>query len=706
MEVRMPLLALLLLAGAARPHEPSAESWRAGLEQAEGLLRAERFEAARELFRGLVEQHERRPWVWHELPRLIEGLRRASFWASYTPPALQTLVSGELVAYSPSGGNLTVRYTPESLADFLETKSGRRVHPAAFAGPYTVEIKGQRLALDSGEPTLFVGIGTENEYAITLSPQRTLGREGDESASVRVSSARGTLVHKDVAAVAFGRPFVFKVRLEHAAIQVHLGGQRILSLKKPAEVFGRVGFEGFAEFERLELQGKAQTSWLHGARDAAVLAARTEFEQSWSPARELPEWIRLEEDGAFLPLRIESRELPGSGRAGEERMLAEILAGADAERVLASQSTSAAFAAWAAAVAAYRGQRHDAALAAVERVCALDRDFRPARRLRAELLAQAGKLDDASAALRILVAEDPDDSRAWARLALLQLVRGRRADVRATIEQAVAAAAYASGLYQVHLTLEKSIGGPDWRARHELETGGYHVLSDMDLRTCKEVALVLESSLARFRSLLPGARAAAAEPFRVYVFSGRAGYLDYARGTLGISPESSAGLYSPALRQLLVWNVPDKGDLLRTVRHEGLHQYLDSVMEAPVWLSEGLAEYFEMADFTRRASAEIPVRRDHVELLRGALARWRPLFELVELDDDAFYADSDLHYAQAWASVYFLRHSTPEHRAAFERLLELLAARVPAPDAVRASLGEDLHALDYELRRFVLALEP
>jgi hypothetical protein len=36
--------------------------------------------------------------------------------------------------------------------------------------------------------------------------------------------------------------------------------------------------------------------------------------------------------------------------------------------------------------------------------------------------------------------------------------------------------------------------------------------------------------------------------------------------------------------------------MLRTVRHEGFHQYLDRMLpETPVWLNEGTAEYFETA---------------------------------------------------------------------------------------------------------------
>ena len=54
------------------------------------------------------------------------------------------------------------------------------------------------------------------------------------------------------------------------------------------------------------------------------------------------------------------------------------------------------------------------------------------------------------------------------------------------------------------------------------------------------------------------------------------------------------GLYSPALKQLLIWNQPNRKKMLETVRHEGFHQYLDGVMsDPPPWLNEGLAMYYE-----------------------------------------------------------------------------------------------------------------
>ena len=50
------------------------------------------------------------------------------------------------------------------------------------------------------------------------------------------------------------------------------------------------------------------------------------------------------------------------------------------------------------------------------------------------------------------------------------------------------------------------------------------------------------------------------------------------------------------VKQLLIWNVPERESMLSTIRHEGFHQSLDRISgEAPDWLHEGMAESIEEA---------------------------------------------------------------------------------------------------------------
>ncbi|MGY8768039.1 MAG: DUF1570 domain-containing protein [Pirellulales bacterium] len=90
------------------------------------------------------------------------------------------------------------------------------------------------------------------------------------------------------------------------------------------------------------------------------------------------------------------------------------------------------------------------------------------------------------------------------------------------------------------------------------------------------------------------------------------------------------------------------------LRHEVTHAYLNStVPQLPLWLDEGLAEYFEVAP------AQSRINHEHLELLAKARAenRWQPNLERIapmRLSEEM----ESIHYAEAWLWTHFLLHST------------------------------------------------
>lgn len=102
------------------------------------------------------------------------------------------------------------------------------------------------------------------------------------------------------------------------------------------------------------------------------------------------------------------------------------------------------------------------------------------------------------------------------------------------------------------------------------------------------------------------------------------------------------------------------------LRHEVAHGYLHaSVPAIPLWIDEGLAEYFEVP----RGHAGL--NRPHLLLLSDLIEvnRWQPNLERLEALSSAGEMQQE-HYAEAWAWVYFLLNSTPDRR---ELLTEYLA---------------------------------
>ncbi|HEY2837929.1 MAG TPA: DUF1570 domain-containing protein [Pirellulales bacterium] len=104
------------------------------------------------------------------------------------------------------------------------------------------------------------------------------------------------------------------------------------------------------------------------------------------------------------------------------------------------------------------------------------------------------------------------------------------------------------------------------------------------------------------------------------------------------------------------------------LRHEVAHGYLHSVLpEIPLWLDEGLAEYFETP---RNASG---LNRPHVEWLTAERAKgvWQPnLARLEQLNSAASMTQTD--YAESWAWIHMLLETIPPRRELLQAHLKAL----------------------------------
>lgn len=110
------------------------------------------------------------------------------------------------------------------------------------------------------------------------------------------------------------------------------------------------------------------------------------------------------------------------------------------------------------------------------------------------------------------------------------------------------------------------------------------------------------------------------------------------------------------------------------LRHEVAHGYLHSVVsDLPLWLDEGLAEYFEVPHGLGGLNSP------HLDLLADLAEHngWRPSLSRLERLSDISQMDQQ-SYAEAWAWVYFMLKSQPErHEALTQYLLDLSAPRGP-----------------------------
>jgi hypothetical protein len=352
---------------------------------------------------------------------------------------------------------------------------------------------------------------------------------------------------------------------------------------------------------------------------------------------------------------------------------------------------------------AFAGQRDWAsAIACLDEVLRQYPGFARAGRLRAQLRWRTGHRVAAIAELRALIELAPQDPVAAADLVAMQL-RSGRADLAARdLAAARARGAHSEALDRVAATLAKAERGPDWSRRFEYRSAHYEVSSDIDAKTCVEVANVLEEALATFAAEL-GPIDLEGRALRVFVFGGESGYRAYYEDVLGTVRLHTTGLYSSMLKQLLVWQTGDRERMLQTARHEGLHQYLDFAMrDVPIWFNEGLAGYYETesARGGRRGAQATRALRLRALHQQGLL----PLRVLLASTEAEFHADAARAYAQSWAFVRALREGGAADKQRFRELLaRLREGQLPA-DVVAAVLPPAvLDELDRTLQCWLVA---
>jgi hypothetical protein len=181
--------------------------------------------------------------------------------------------------------------------------------------------------------------------------------------------------------------------------------------------------------------------------------------------------------------------------------------------------------------------------------------------------------------------------------------------------------------------------------------------------------LVAESDLICERLKIPQSQ----EPIHIYLFAEEDSYRKYVSRKFPGFPERRAIFVETDIELSVYahWGEAIAEDL----RHEVAHGYLHaSVPNIPLWLDEGLAEYFEVGRGRRG------VNQMHVDYLAGQLAigGWRP--NLPRLEQLTVASEMDqVEYAEAWLWVHYLLESQ-DGKA--EVLTDYLAAlRTGAPVA-------------------------
>ena len=251
----------------------------------------------------------------------------------------------------------------------------------------------------------------------------------------------------------------------------------------------------------------------------------------------------------------------------------------------------------------------------------------------------------------------------------------------------------ASGCLRMHLRNKNVIRKP---ARHSLQLDNLLLLSDF--RIAPDHKLVGELQVLRDQVIehlqLPPQR----DQVTVYLFSDQTAYQEYLSVTWPDLPNRRA-YFVGTPRELAVytfWGNRTQEDLRHEYTHGVLHSTLHTV---PLWLDEGLAEYFEVA-----GTEPGGINREHARELSAALENgWVP--DMQRLENITEFSDMQrMDYQEAWAWVHFMVHSTPDTRQVLIDHLHSLR-RPGSSKVLSASLAELVPTMNDRLRAYVGTLQ-
>jgi hypothetical protein len=152
----------------------------------------------------------------------------------------------------------------------------------------------------------------------------------------------------------------------------------------------------------------------------------------------------------------------------------------------------------------------------------------------------------------------------------------------------------------------------------------------------------------------------------VILFASSRGYRSYLAGKLTESSRRRAIFYrnNDVLQVYAYRNRYLNQDLRHELTHALLHSTLPYI---PLWIDEGLAEYFEEPASDRKSSARMASVRWKSRL------GWTPdLRQLEQITSAASMSADD--YRDSWAYVEFLLNSSPESRQLFAKYLQAISA--------------------------------
>ncbi len=234
----------------------------------------------------------------------------------------------------------------------------------------------------------------------------------------------------------------------------------------------------------------------------------------------------------------------------------------------------------------------------------------------------------------------------------------------------------------------------------DVQTANFRIFSNAGVGATRRVAADLEE-LRAVLAQLTDFELQSPVPTSIYIFKSDRSFTPYKLLYEG-RPGAMNGYFLNGEHANYIAIDAGSRDASAIVYHEYVHYVMaNNFWWLPVWLSEGLAEFyqtFEVVDDTAFIGLPPP---NHLARLRGSTRI--PLSELLTVDHESpLYNEENRKsdfYAESWALTHTLLLGDEERRQQLGRYLAIIGFGVPAETAFTEAFGPDLGALEDEIRR-------
>ncbi len=243
----------------------------------------------------------------------------------------------------------------------------------------------------------------------------------------------------------------------------------------------------------------------------------------------------------------------------------------------------------------------------------------------------------------------------------------------------------------------------NWRS---VRTNNLLVIGNADPEKLRQVAAWLEFFHSAFARLVSRNVLDSSVPTRVIVFRDEASFVPFKPLYQG-RPANVAGFFQPGddVNYIAISLDPGERDPFSTAFHEYVHLHLkDNVPGVPLWLNEGLAEFYGSMQFSGGEALLGAPLAHYIQLLRSQ--EMLPLTTLFSIGSNSPHYNeqekSGIFYGQSWALVHYLMlGGGPGRQDQFKRFLQQVGRGDAPAKALEDSFGMSVAVVENELKAYV-----